>query len=153
MMNYYSLNIPLRALLMTLLFVVANLAFALEIRMLKRKRALYAKIFLPVVAVINAFFCVIFATEARTKKFDRELPEIVGNVCEKPIIACILVLASSLAYVLFVYFSDLNFRRTNLLRSSIKESLDKLPTGLCFYRKNGRAVLVNNVMNNLCHKT
>ena len=152
MMNYYGLNIPLRALLMTLLFVCANAAVVLFIRLVKRKRLLHAKLLLSVVMAVNTFFCVMFATEARVTKFSRELPELVKNVCEMPIIVCILLLLASFGYLVFAYLSDLKFRKTNLSRASIKESLDKLPTGLCFYRENGKTVLVNNTMNNLCFK-
>ena len=152
MINYYSLNIPLRAILMTLLFVCANTSLALFIRLLKRKRRIQAKVLLPIVMIVNGFFCVMFATEARAAKFSRELPEFVKDVCEMPLIICIVLLIVGFGYVLFAYFSDLNFRRTNLSRASIKESLDKLPTGLCFYQKNGRTVLVNDVMYDLCYK-
>ncbi len=152
MMNYYSLNIPLRALLMTLLFVCSNAAIVLLIRLVRRKNFLHAKLLLLTTVGINTFFCVMFATEARVAKFSHDLPEIVKKVCEMPIVICILLLLLSLGYVVAVYFSDLKFRRTNLSRASVKESLDKLPTGLCFYRENGRTVLVNNVMNSLCYK-
>ena len=152
MMNYYGLNIPLRALLMSALFVAANLAFVMLLRIIKQKRAICAKILLPVVSVLNSFFCVIFATEARVTKFSRELPEIVKTVCEMPLIVCILLIAASLGYVAFVFFSDLKFRKTNLSRASIKESLDKLPSGLCFYRENARPILINDVMYDLCYK-
>ena len=152
MMNYYGLSIPLRALLMTLLFVCANTAVVLFIRLVKRKQLLHAKVLLPVVMAVNTFFCVMFATEARATKFSRELPEIVKNVCEMPIIVCILLLLVSFGYLVFAYLSDLKFRKTNLSRASIKESLDKLPTGLCFYLENGKTVLVNNTMEGLCFK-
>ena len=152
MMNYYGLGIPLRALLMTLLFVSTNAAVVLFIRLVKRKQLLHAKVLLPVVMAVNTFFCVMFATEARATKFSRELPEIVKNVCEMPIIVCILLLLVSFGYLVFAYLSDLKFRKTNLSRASIKESLDKLPTGLCFYLENGKTVLVNNTMEGLCFK-
>ena len=152
MMNYYGLGIPLRALLMTLLFVSTNAAVVLFIRLVKRKQLLHAKVLLPVVMAVNTFFCVMFATEARATKFSRELPEIVKNVCEMPIIVCILLLLVSFGYLVLAYLSDFKFRKTNLSRASIKESLDKLPTGLCFYLENGKTVLVNNTMNNLCFK-
>ena len=152
MISYYGLSIQLRALLMTLLFISANAAIVLLIRLARRKRLLHAKLLLPMAAAVNTFFCVMFATEARVAKFSQELPAIVERVCQMPVIACALPLAVSFGYVSVLYFSDLRFRRTHLSRASVKESLDKLPTGLCFYRENGRAVLVNNVMNSLCYK-
>ena len=152
MMNYYSLNILLRALLMTLLFVCSNAAIVLFIKIVAKKPHLHAKLLLPITAAVNTFFCVMFASETRIVKFSRELPEIVKKVCEMPVVICLLLLVLSFGYIAFVYFGDLNFRKNNLSRAAIKESLDKLPTGLCFYRENGRTVLVNNAMNNLCYK-
>ena len=119
MMNYYGLNIPMRALLMTLLFVSTNAAVVLFIRLVKRKKLLHATVLLPVVMAVNTFFCVMFAAEARATKFSRELLEIVKNVCEMPIIVCILLLLVSFGYIVFAYLSDLKFRKTNISRASI----------------------------------
>ena len=152
MMNYYGLDTPLRALLMSALFVLANLALVLILRVMGRKRMLHAKLLLPIISALNAFLCVMFATEIRATKFSRQLPEVVKTVCEMPIIVCILLIFASLGYITFVFFADLKFRKTHLSRASVKESLDKLPTGLCFYRENGRPILVNEVMYDLCYK-
>lgn len=151
-MNYYDLSIAFRALLMALLFISANSAIVLLIRIFRRHLCLHAKIILPVLFLINTFFCVIFAIEARGQKFSRQLPEFITNICKRPIFICILILILSICYIAFIYISDLRFRKNNLSQTSIKESLDKLPTGLCFYYENGKIVLVNSTMNNLCHK-
>ncbi|MBO5755256.1 MAG: hypothetical protein J6R89_04265, partial [Clostridia bacterium] len=152
MMNYYGLSIPLRALLMTLLFVCANAAIVLFIRIAGGKRLLHAKVLLPLASALNAFLCVVLAGEARAAKFSREMPEIVKSVCEIPIVLWTLLLLVGFGYIGFVYRSDLTFRRTNLSRASIKESLDKLPTGLCFYREGGRPILINDIMYELCYR-
>ena len=42
------------------------------------------------------------------------------------------------------------FRR--ITPSSIKEALDSLPSGVCFYREDGRVLLVNRAMERLCRR-
>lgn len=152
MMNYYGFNTPIRALLMAALFVCANLAFVLFLWVIKPKRMLHAKLLLPTVSALNAFLCVVFSTEIRATKFSRDLPEFVKKACEMPIIVCILLIFASFGYMALVFFTDINFRKTNLSRTSVKESLDELPTGLCFYRENGRVILANDSINSLCHR-
>lgn len=43
-------------------------------------------------------------------------------------------------------------RKHNITRSSIKESMDQLPMGLCFSHTNGAILLANRSMNALCHQ-
>lgn len=42
-----------------------------------------------------------------------------------------------------------NWRRSHISSASIKEGLDGLPAGICFYLKEGRCVLVNHRMNDI----
>ena len=47
-------------------------------------------------------------------------------------------------------YRDDRYRRTHLSRSAIKETVDKLPAGLCFAREDGVVVLKNQQMEELC---
>lgn len=152
MMKYFDLTVHTRALLMTAFFVCSNLALVLLFRVIKRKRLLHAKLLLPFIIVVNAFFCVMLATEARVAKFSGEPPEIVKTICELPIIVIVLILILSVGYTIYAFLAEMKDRKNRVSRSSIKESLDKLPTGLCFYRENGRIILANYSMNELCYK-
>ena len=42
------------------------------------------------------------------------------------------------------------WRRSHISRASIKESLDELPAGICYYTEEGRCILVNHRMNDIC---
>ena len=55
------------------------------------------------------------------------------------------------AFLTYSVIRELRLYRTTLTRSAIKESIDHLPTGLCFYAENGRVMLVNHRMNQLSH--
>ena len=60
----------------------------------------------------------------------------------------VLVMA---VYLGFVTWNAWQYRSNTLTRSSIKESLDQITTGLCFSEKNGRIILANHWMHALCH--
>lgn len=151
MMNYFDLTVYQRTLLMTALFVTASFSIIALVLIIK-KRQILSKILLVVGSLISGTLCIFYATEARTVKFSRELPETVKKVCEMPILISILLLVLCMGYMLFVFLKEWHDRRNRISRASVKESLDKLPTGLCFYQENGRIILVNNSMNELCHK-
>jgi len=54
------------------------------------------------------------------------------------------------AFCLCAYGSVQRWRKTHITSSSIKESLDLLPAGVCCYLEEGRCVLVNHRMNEIC---
>ncbi|MBR6352215.1 MAG: hypothetical protein IKR93_07830 [Firmicutes bacterium] len=53
-------------------------------------------------------------------------------------------------YCAFYYINILKWRRNNITTTTIKESLDGLPAGLCYYLPDGRCLLVNHRMNDIC---
>jgi hypothetical protein len=55
------------------------------------------------------------------------------------------------SYFLYLFREELHYRRNTITRSSIKEGVDKISSGLCFYVAGGRVILCNSRMNALCH--
>ena len=49
-------------------------------------------------------------------------------------------------------FARLRHTSDRITSSSIKEAVDTLPSGICFYREDGRVILVNRAMENLCRR-
>lgn len=151
MMNYFDLPVIAKTTFMTALFVASCLSLTVFIIVAKRKKLL-PKILLPICTIISFIFVVFYATEARIVKFSRDMPYAIKWVCETPIIVSISLLILCVAIAIFAFVKEMNERKVQPSRSSIKESLDKLPTGLCFYQENGKIILVNYSMNELCHK-
>lgn len=60
-------------------------------------------------------------------------------------------LALVYALVLEQMVKSLRSRRSTITRSAVKESVDNLPTGLCFSDKSGAVLLSNRRMQTLCH--
>lgn len=57
----------------------------------------------------------------------------------------VLLAASALGIIYCRLWNERNIGKT-----SVKEGMDKLPTGLCFYDKNGLPLLTNDAMNDIC---
>ena len=62
------------------------------------------------------------------------------------------LLALIAAWVLLSLRRQLIWRRSHVSRASVKEGLDRLPSGLCFYVRDGLPRLVNLRMDALCHQ-
>jgi signal transduction histidine kinase len=151
MLNYYDLTVHARTLLMTLFFSAACFALVAFLVLISRRRLL-PKLLLPVCVLVSGAAVSIFADEARAVKFSREIPAFVRSFCEMPLVFCILLLLVCVGYTSFAFVREQYEHSRKLSRASVKESLDQLPTGLCFYRQNGRTVLVNDSMYALCYE-
>ena len=69
---------------------------------------------------------------------------------QKPclLVLFLLALASLVCFSLFV--SIRKWKLTHITSASIKESVDSLPAGICYYLDEGRCILVNHRMNEIC---
>ena len=150
MMNYYALPILLRIALMLSLFLLLCGSVCILPFVFQRKQLL-PKMLILLSALISAGMMILFAADVRVEKYGLEASGASRWLCEKPI-AAVLVIAAVLAGALaYAVVREVRLRRATLTRSAIKESLDHLTTGLCFYAENGRVLLVNHQMVRLCH--
>ena len=67
-----------------------------------------------------------------------------------PIWALGLLLAVTAAWIFLTLHRQLVWQRSHISRASVKEGLDQLPSGLCFYVRDGLPRLVNLQMDALC---
>ena len=64
----------------------------------------------------------------------------------------IIIFLIMLAVSVYLTYIEHQYRQNTITRTSIKESIDNLPAGLCFSTVSGIVFLSNKTMNNLCHK-
>ena len=69
-----------------------------------------------------------------------------------PVWALGLLLMGVAAWILLALWRQLIWRRSHVSRASVKEGLDQLPSGLCFYVRDGLPRLVNLRMDALCQQ-
>ena len=74
----------------------------------------------------------------------------VALLWNAPIWALALLLAIAAAWIFLALRRQLVWQRSHISRASVKEGLDRLPSGLCFYVRDGLPRLVNLQMDALC---
>lgn len=72
-------------------------------------------------------------------------------VLDIPAAAAVICIVAIFCYAAWSLRADLKYQKHAITRSSIKESADTLPMGLCFARSSGQTFLVNRRMEELCH--
>lgn len=78
-----------------------------------------------------------------------ELNSVAGAFAKLPYVAYIFAFVC-LALLFAVRFQlGVKYRKTHITPSAIKEATDDMPTGFCYYNKNGHPFLTNNTMNTL----
>lgn len=150
MMSYYELGTPLRIVLMLSLFLTLCGSVCLAPSAFLRKPIL-PKVLLPLCMLLEGGIMILYAADVRIIKYEMQASPASTWLCEKPVMIAVLFVIAVSAFLVYLFLREGQYRRNTLTPSSVKESLDHLATGLCFSYGNGRVVLVNHRMNELCH--
>ena len=110
-------------------------------------------------SVLTAFLCfaisstmlILFAVEVKSTHPAWRTTPLIDRVTALPVILPILLLLFVIAVLSVIAVRVQRKERNSITRSSVKESLDSLNTGLCFAYKNGMVMLINHRMDSLCH--
>ena len=149
MMIYYDLTIPLRCVLILCLFLEFCFgAYLLFLLRLRKKQGTGVTTLLAM--IISGTLMIIFTAEARANLRSLLVPAVSDWLCRKSIWFPIAVILVIFVLELYVFRDELKFRRNTITRSSIKEGVDKISSGLCFYQHGGRVILANQRINMLC---
>lgn len=150
MMSYDALPVLFRIALMLGLFVGLCTSIHILEFTWKRKWFHFA---IPTLLcmVLSVSMMSLYAADVRSEKKALAPAEISRWLCEKPVVYAVMFLIVMAVFFAYLLQREMHLYKTTLTRSAIKESIDHLPTGLCFYAENGRVMLVNHQMNQLCH--
>jgi len=150
MMSYDAIPVLLRILLMLGAFLTLCGSIYMTPIAIQRKSP---RLIVPtlVCVLLSGGIMVLFSADVRSGKHGFAPAAASRWLCEKPAVFAVLLLAVMAAFLVCFAVRELRLRRTTVTRSAIKESIDYLTTGLCFYAENGRVMLVNHRMNQLCH--
>ena len=150
MMTYYDLSIPLRCLIILGLFFLVCLGGYLFPALFRRKKQ-QPKILLSLATILCAVPMIIYIAEARANLRHLQIPSVSLWLCRQPVLLPVFLILSVAAYFGYLILEERRFRSNTITRSSIKEGVDKISSGLCFYVAGGRLILCNSRMNALCH--
>ena len=149
MLSYYDLSIPVQSLLILGLFLELCAGGCL-LPVVLRKRKLHPKLITVAGMVLNAAIMLLYVAEARARLRDLEVPAISDRFCALPVLIPAAIFAVILCNLIYLIVWEYRFRKNTITRSSIKEGVDKLTSGLCFYLDGGRVILANRCMQELC---
>ena len=150
MMCFDTLSVLQRIALMFALFVVLCGSIHL-LPLAWRRRDILRCFAAGSCAVVSAVMMVLYTADVRGEKKMLAPAAVSRWFCQVPIGYVIAVLAVIAVFLVWSALREIRRNRTSLTRSAIKESIDHLPTGLCFHTENGRVLLANHCMSRLCH--
>ena len=131
----------------TLLFFFAAVVLAMFIRHRRWKRALIPALLLGVIYFFAQ--CLLTAFVAAEKRDPADMM-VVGRIVSLPwplLLGILLVLTAAEALL----FRDvLIYEHTHINAMSVKEAMDSLPSGICFFTPNGKVRMVNRAMEDFC---
>ena len=150
MMTYYDISMPARTLVILGLFFLVCLGGYLFPTVYRRKKWM-TRVLLVLAMLACAVPMVIYVAEARANLRTVPIPAASAWLCQQPVIVPVLLICVLGGYFAYLFREELQYRRNTITRSSIKEGVDKISSGLCFYVEGGRLILCNSRMYELCH--
>ena len=151
MIAYSQIPMPLRCLVILWLFFLVCMGGYLLLSIFHRKKLL-PNLLLPLSVLFCAVPMVIYTAEARAKLRQLQIPPISHRLCEQPVILPVILILLVTAYYAYLLWQEHCYRNLTITRSSIREGVDQITSGLCFYTEEGRLILSNSRMNDLCHR-
>ena len=125
------------------------LGFIAEVIMLFRQRR-YRITIAPGLCFFVAYFVLHICRDGTMQRLYG-----MGNAIARQFLSmpCIVLLATCAILTLLcalLYRNIFFWRKTHISEASIKESMDELPAGICFYLDDGHCILSNHRMNDIC---
>lgn len=149
-MSYDTIPVLFRIMLMLGLFLILCGSIYMLSFVFRRKSI---PLIIPTLGTLflSAGMMLLYTADIRSEKKELTPVAVSRWFCELPVVYIIILMAVMTAFLSFLVLYEMKLRKTTLSRSAIKESIDHLPTGLCFYSETGRIMLVNHRMNQLSH--
>ncbi len=151
MATFYDLSKTMQILFMTAQFIALCMGVYMVPMVLAKQKKL-PKYLVILGTVICLVMLGIFSSNIRVQKTGISLPETTKWFSQQPVLFAASLLLLILAYMTYLLVGEYRRRKATITWFSIKEGLDSLSSGLCFYEPSGRIILSNNCMQELCHK-
>ena len=150
MITYASLPMAFKTIIATMFFLtmVAGICTCI---LVGKKQGKGKLILLPACTAVIAAMLLLYASVIPAERAPANIPAISLWFEQQSVIFPLLVWLAIAAFFGMVMMEERSRRKKAITPSSIKESLDRLETGLCFSQPNGLVLLTNHRMNQLSH--
>ncbi|MBR3588081.1 MAG: hypothetical protein IKL16_00805 [Clostridia bacterium] len=150
-MIFSEMSSALRAVFLICMFVPTALDMCVLPSVFMRKNNETRKILLLLIIAVNSVFLTFYTSLHYMYLYDIAFSPAWEMLAGKSVVLPILASLVNIIFLCYLIWEDRRFRRTSISHNSVKESLDNLPTGLCFSNPNGMVRLSNYRMNSLSH--
>ncbi len=150
MTGFCDLHYAIKSFFLVVTFVAVCVSVCLLPRVFRGKR-LTPKLLVPLCLALSGAMLILLAAQVKSAHPAWRLTPIVEGAAVLPVILPVFLLLAVFAVLLTIAMQERKFEQNAITRSSVKESLDYLHTGLCFAYKNGMVMLLNHRMNDLSH--
>ena len=150
MLNLLEFGNVAKAVFMTALFLVTTVDICLLPNLFLREYKLRTKILIVLMNLVGFTLTVILTTGVNADFCSRVIPELSVKFLGCAEVSLLFIIVNFI-FILFIGVGEYKYRKNTVTTTSIKESFDNLPTGLCFSKPNGTVQLVNHKMNKLSY--
>ena len=127
---------------------ICFLSIADGILLWRQKR--YAVALAAVFSLLTAYFVLHLCRELTEWRLYGRVAPVASELTKAPCFAYFAVLLALSAGGAALFRTTRTWRRSHITPSSIRESMDGLPAGICYYLQEGRCILINHRMNDIC---
>ncbi len=152
-MRFIDANLYVREIIVIafiLIFILSIITLFVVIRLCKKRSLVVTSAITVVLSFLTVFLTM---RGSYLYKVNRQGFEPSLTILKLPIWLYVTMVLILFTLVIALLTLTVLWRKKNLSPLAIKESVDKLPAGFCFYEQSGLVKLINNEMNTLCIAT
>ena len=148
-MSFYDLPSVAKTLYLVFIFSCICVSFSL-FGFTYHKKSKLTSFLLIFSGIWSSMILMLYTTDIEIRKMG--LPEIkfIKGYCEHNLLISGSPMLLIVGLIVFVAIKEHHYRRVLITNASIREGVNSLSTGLCFSYENGRVLLLNRVMYELC---
>ncbi len=110
----------------------------------------YFRCVISACCLLCAYFILQICREGTERRLHGYASETAESVLRWPYMFFTAALALLFLVCVLLFRNVMRWRRTHITADSIKESMDGLPAGVCYFLEDGRCILANHRMNAIC---
>lgn len=151
MRNFFELSAGGRVFLLSAIFLIVSFSvFFLTYLVKKSEKRILSKLSILLLSILNVIILIIYASGMNYFFYEAPLNEKTERFMNISVVFTGIPVIILGALVVTLTIRELRYRKQIITKNSIKESFDNLPAGLCFSLPDGRILLFNHCMSELC---
>ena len=150
-MSFHELPSVVKTIYLTLIFSCICISFSL-FGFTYHKKSKLTSFLLTFSGIWASMILMLYSADLLIAKSGLTKINAIEWYCDHNILISAVPILMIVALIIFIAVKEHHYRRVLITNTSMRESVNSLSTGLCFSYENGRVLLLNRVMYDLCFK-